>query len=546
MEVAMTRTIRFSPFFLAVALSPAFFQASLTCEKTGNTRLASFELEAGGQNRVTAFDSDVRSYDVVTGGTAPLIVRATSEDPAAIVSWNMEGSGGSIGVGGGMVILDWPGNNEELFIFVKAPGGASASYEFVIDPICTLGSCNDGDPCTNDACNTMYAYCEFFPKADGDACDPGVPGPYECNSGVCEPLGCINDAGCDDSKVCTVDTCTIETGDCNLSALPTTTPCGPGGGPSGVDPADQGLCDVAGVCQPSHACADDLDCSDPPQAPAEAQCTSNFCDDTGFASVCDFANDADGTPCTLSGGGNGLCESGACAACTETSTQDPDCTPAECGDGTLNPTAGEACDDGNLINDDGCNDDCSVGLVACDITAAACGSGEGCYPTASGDWCLPAGTLTEGAVCAVVNGCEAGLGCVLVPADPANTYCRELCDADFSIACGGGDACIDLTGGEMGACILDTCDLFAPTCLAGAGCYPSSAYGNVCWFAGSLLPGAPCMNLTDCVAGSVCASLNGDPDTYCFEMCDDISAPMCSGATVCTDQPLIPEFDACL
>jgi cysteine-rich repeat protein len=42
----------------------------------------------------------------------------------------------------------------------------------------------------------------------------------------------------------------------------------------------------------------------------------------------------------------------------ETEDCDPNCTLAECGDGYLNQTALEECDDGNTNNDDGCSSAC--------------------------------------------------------------------------------------------------------------------------------------------------------------------------------------------
>jgi cysteine-rich repeat protein len=38
---------------------------------------------------------------------------------------------------------------------------------------------------------------------------------------------------------------------------------------------------------------------------------------------------------------------------------DADCTWAKCGDGVLNPAAGELCDDGNTVDGDGCKGDCT-------------------------------------------------------------------------------------------------------------------------------------------------------------------------------------------
>jgi MYXO-CTERM domain-containing protein len=54
------------------------------------------------------------------------------------------------------------------------------------------------------------------------------------------------------------------------------------------------------------------------------------------------------------------------SACVQTATCDPDCTGVSCGDGFLNATAGEACDDGNTVNTDIC--------VSCQT--ARCGDGH--------------------------------------------------------------------------------------------------------------------------------------------------------------------------
>ncbi|MCH8146899.1 MAG: hypothetical protein IH987_02765 [Planctomycetes bacterium] len=67
--------------------------------------------------------------------------------------------------------------------------------------------------------------------------------------------------------------------------------------------------------------------------------------------------------------GNGVVEPGeTCDDGGESATCDADCTIAECGDGTLNTTAGEVCDDGNTDPDDGC--DCLFGLGACCLGTA--------------------------------------------------------------------------------------------------------------------------------------------------------------------------------
>jgi cysteine-rich repeat protein len=59
--------------------------------------------------------------------------------------------------------------------------------------------------------------------------------------------------------------------------------------------------------------------------------------------------------------GNGIVEGiEACDESVETATCDADCTLAECGDGQPNAAAAELCDDGNAIEDDGCNSQCGT------------------------------------------------------------------------------------------------------------------------------------------------------------------------------------------
>ena len=64
--------------------------------------------------------------------------------------------------------------------------------------------------------------------------------------------------------------------------------------------------------------------------------------------------------------GNGTIEdSEECDDGGDSDTCDADCTVAECGDGTLNITAGEDCDDGNTQAGDGCDENCQFDLGAC-------------------------------------------------------------------------------------------------------------------------------------------------------------------------------------
>jgi len=57
--------------------------------------------------------------------------------------------------------------------------------------------------------------------------------------------------------------------------------------------------------------------------------------------------------------GNGNAEPGEqCDTGAQSADCDADCTHASCGDGIVNPAAGEYCDDGNVASGDGCSSTC--------------------------------------------------------------------------------------------------------------------------------------------------------------------------------------------
>jgi cysteine-rich repeat protein len=68
----------------------------------------------------------------------------------------------------------------------------------------------------------------------------------------------------------------------------------------------------------------------------------------------------------------------------ESATCNDDCTPAECGDGVLNVTAGEECDDGNTMGGDGCE-------ATCLLPPAALFDGTYFYQALAGNFTGPTG-----------------------------------------------------------------------------------------------------------------------------------------------------------
>jgi cysteine-rich repeat protein len=134
-------------------------------------------------------------------------------------------------------------------------------------------------------------------------------------------------------------------------------------------PGNSPICGDGQACPEFEECDDggtdhcdgcDSECIVEECGNGKTQC-NEACDD-GATDACGTCN-ADCTgPGTGSTCGDGeLCpEFEACDDAGETPTCDADCTLAECGDGTLNVTAGEECDDGNTRNGDGCSSTCQI------------------------------------------------------------------------------------------------------------------------------------------------------------------------------------------
>lgn len=115
--------------------------------------------------------------------------------------------------------------------------------------------CNDGNPCTDDVCNPQTGICEYInntqPCDDGNACTQND----HCSGGTC--IGTFID--CDDGNPCTKDTCDPILG-CLNTPLADNTPCD-----SGDDCLENGVC-INGVCSEDPIVCDDGD-----------PCTNDLC-----------------------------------------------------------------------------------------------------------------------------------------------------------------------------------------------------------------------------------------------------------------------------
>jgi hypothetical protein len=275
--------------------------------------------------------------------------------------------------------------------------------------------CDDDNGCTTDYCTPLEG-CKYLNNAspcdDGDQCTLVD----QCQNGSCQ--GTIP-PDCDDDNPCTGDSCDAELG-CQHISLDV--PCDDG------DACTLGDWCVEGKCEAGQ---DSLDCDD------ANLCTDDSCvADTGCHHLPNALDCDDGSACTVgdacqagicvSGGGtpdcddNVLCTTDSCAAdlgCIHTLVQ-----PC-CGNSIVEPP--EECDDGNYDNSDDCTAVCQMptcddGLANGNETDLDCGGP--CGPCEDGSGCVEDADCVS-LVCTeeecqvptcddeVHNGSETGLDC---------------------------------------------------------------------------------------------------------------------------------------
>lgn len=304
-------------------------------------------------------------------------------------------------------------------------------------------ACDDGNNLSNDGCDRD---CTASAGSCGNGAIDGAFSIEECDDG--------NNAdgdGC--SALCDLELC--GNGDLNL----------------GWDE----ICDDGGE---SAACDDDCTlavCGDEEvNATVGEECDEGLANDSTVPDACGDGSGLRGA-CQLPFCGDAVTDSGEeCDDAGESVPCDTNCTDASCGDGDLNATRGETCDDGNADDDDSCPSANPDG----DLTA----SGH----------CITA-TCGDGFVCSDVDTCTTGLN-----GDPeeCDTSGESVsCDDDCSLpACGDGN--------------LNTFNTAAPATAAGEVCDD-----------GDLVSGDGCdgnCTVTACGNGIVTDGPSG-----IIEVCDD-------------------------
>jgi hypothetical protein len=431
--------------------------------------------------------------------------------------------------------------------------------------------CNDGNPCTSDACDPM-AGCQFTDQPDGLSCSDGnvCTGEEVCVDGACTnapdlvctdgnsctvdtcapPNGCRNlpvsgccttDADCADASACTVNErcdggqCVSDPVSCNDGNPCTNDSCSPAGGcanipvVNGISCGDGDVCNgqetcQAGTCQPGPA----LDCNDANACTADACNPASGCTQQSTPGCCTADADcADASACTV----NERCVANACVSDPLVCNDGNACTTDGC-----NPASG--CTFAPVPNGQSCSDlDFCDGLETCQAgtcvgsappdcndgnpcTTDGCSSATGCTHAGVAGCCFTDGDCVDADACTVNSRCVGGA----CQSDPRNCLDGNPCTAD---AC---DPAIGCTNTPLldGSSCDDTnlCD-GTETCSAGAcqpGTPPNCDDGNFCTQDG-------CDNATGCTHASAAACCTTDAECADADQCT--VSERCTAAHTC-------------
>jgi hypothetical protein len=393
--------------------------------------------------------------------------------------------------------------------------------------------CDDGDPCTDDACDGLGG-CQYEDNAadcdDGNECTVAD----ECDQGQCTGFAmqcdCLVDEDCDpfeDDDICN------GTLYCDTESLPyqcrvageTVVECEPLA--DEVAKCNTNSCNsTSGECE-AQPVPDGVICDDNDPCIVAEKCMGGSCQ--GGQPV----NCNDGNPCTDDG-----CEApGGCTNITnDESCEDGDvCTAGDlCQDGICKAGQPVNCDDASPCTADSC-----VPATGClhAPTEGACDDGNLCT---SGDHCIDGECLYEAVVL-----CDDNNVCTSDSCDPVGgcSYILNNAPCDDNDLCTTGDHC------HLGECVSSAtlpCDdgnsCTNDACAPGSGC--------------SFVPNSDeCSDGTDCTVGDKCSSgwcfpgptLDCNDDNPCTDdSCDPQDGCVnLSNSLPCTDGNACTEGDTC-
>ena len=461
---------------------------------------------------------------------------------------------------------------------------------------CTVKTsvCDDGNPCTDDACASNSGAAECKHMYNIAICDDGNPCTIgdTCFAGTCGGLG---KAKCDDLDPCTADTCDAASGGCKHTAQAgssctdnnicttgdacavlngvglcqgTTLTCDDGNpctsddcnpafgcehafvvaGCDDGDPCTQGDKCITGQCVSGEytcgECVTNADC--------KAKEDGNFCNGTLYCEkqghTC-IVNPATIVTCPAPVGAGSACLKSTCQPASGTCVVTPTNASGVCDDGNI-CTSGDICKNGVCIG--------NYGTTVCDdnnaCTTDVCDAVSGCLGLP-----LDGGTCNDGNVCTLGDACKAGK-CISGPAlacDDGNPCTTDGCNAaqgcihnQNSLPCNDGNVCTDGDLCKFGVCTPTkslNCDdgnfCTTDSCDPMSGCAHVSATGIACNDGNACTSGDKCI-ASQCIGPGSLPCNDGNPCT------DDLCNPA-SGCTfvpntsVCSDGNACTDGDAC-
>jgi hypothetical protein len=431
----------------------------------------------------------------------------------------------------------------------RCEGGrcVAAADECQRDTDCTA---QPGGTCTDGACSyPLPVGCQSDADCPGQICDR--------DTGECEAAPDVCAGGCDDGDPCTVDAC--EAAGCAHEPVPGC--CASDGACDDGDPCTTDTC-AANVCTHAPAggpgcCREDGECDDADPDTVD-RCTNGRCEHLqpcSAAAECD-----DGDRCTIDGCADGGCRHervvGCCTTGGDCNDGDP-CTADRCVAGgcqyTVAPgccTADADCEDGNPCTTNTCSAEavCEIAPVpGCCTDAGDCDDGNRCTQDACGAGGSCRNTPVPGCCRSDID-CNDGLPCTADTCTPegtcTNAWVPHCCTA--AADCDDRDPCTIDTCGAGGLCanapIPGCCDA-AADCDDGDPCTSDRCNASVCEslpIAGCCTSDAECNDGNACTqdrcSGNVCRHTTVDGCCRADADCDDgipATVDTCDAARVC-------------
>ncbi len=431
-------------------------------------------------------------------------------------------------------------------------------------PVQVVTACDDGNTCTTDSCDAVLG-CQHASNAAtcrAAACDGLVhSGAAICANGACPSVVAVDD--CDDGNPCTDDACTSATG---CSRTFNTATCDDGNPRTTADQCVNGVCVGIGcTCIGINECCDGClprneagTCDDGDACTTGDTCAAGACHATGTL-ACDDGNPCTDDACDTAAGcvhsnNSRACRAAACDALVLTE-------PATCADGACPALSKKGCDDGNPCTFDTCD---TIGLCGNAPITGPCNDGNACT---TGDACVDGACV--GADTSATD-CDDRNPCTTDSCDPTGG-CRHLDNTlpcNDGNACTTGDTCTlgSCVGHDTSAtecadqdpCTRDTCDPIAGCghstivgcCTTNAQCAPPGrCLASACRPGQQVCePATPvpdcCTTAADCDDGIAQTTDSCDVATgRCHTPC--ASDPDCNDDVACTRDSCDTDTGAC-